>query len=73
LARSVWINPSPPEQWAYAQSTRIVSSLLEQRMYPLTPTASRRRCARWRVDQSRTTSTEHCAWRTMVLAFEPSK
>jgi uncharacterized protein with von Willebrand factor type A (vWA) domain len=35
--RSVWINPSPPEQWAYAQSTRIISGLLEQRMYPLTP------------------------------------
>jgi uncharacterized protein with von Willebrand factor type A (vWA) domain len=33
----VWINPSPPEQWAYAQSTRIISGLLEQRMYPLTP------------------------------------
>jgi uncharacterized protein with von Willebrand factor type A (vWA) domain len=35
--RSVWINPSPPEQWTYAQSTRIISALLEQRMYPLTP------------------------------------
>jgi hypothetical protein len=35
--RSVWINPSPPEQWTYAQSTRIISALFEQRMYPLTP------------------------------------
>jgi hypothetical protein len=35
--RSVWINPSPPKQWSYAQSTRIISGLFEQRMYPLTP------------------------------------
>ena len=24
--RSVWINPTPPEQWAYSQSTRIISA-----------------------------------------------
>ena len=35
--RSVWINPSPPEQWGYAQSTRVIAALFEQRMYPLTP------------------------------------
>ena len=35
--RSVWINPTPPEQWAYSQSTRIIAALFEQRMYPLTP------------------------------------
>jgi hypothetical protein len=35
--RSVWINPTPPEQWAYSHSTRIISGLFEQRMYPLTP------------------------------------
>ena len=71
--RSVWINPSPPEQWAYAQSTRIISACSDSACIRSRPMASRRRCARWRVDQSRTTSTEHCAWRTMVLAFEPSR
>ena len=35
--RSVWINPTPREQWAYSQSTRIIAGLFEQRMYSLTP------------------------------------
>jgi len=35
--RSVWINPSPPEQWAYAPSTRLISALFGGRMHPLTP------------------------------------
>jgi uncharacterized protein with von Willebrand factor type A (vWA) domain len=35
--RSVWINPTPPEQWAFSHSTRIVEALFEQRMFALTP------------------------------------
>ena len=35
--RSVWINPTPPEQWTYSQSTRLISALFEQRMFALTP------------------------------------
>jgi hypothetical protein len=35
--RSVWINPTPQEQWAYSHSTRIISALFEHRMHPLTP------------------------------------
>ncbi len=35
--RSVWINPTPPEQWTYSQSTRIISTLFQQRMFALTP------------------------------------
>ena len=35
--RSVWINPTPPSQWDYSQSTRIISSLFGGRMFALTP------------------------------------
>ncbi|MGD0186819.1 MAG: VWA domain-containing protein [Roseiarcus sp.] len=35
--RSVWINPTPPEQWPYSQSTRLISALFEHRMFALTP------------------------------------
>ncbi len=35
--RSVWINPTPPGQWGYSHSTRIVSALFGERMFPLTP------------------------------------
>ena len=35
--RSVWINPSRQENWPYSQSTRIVSALFGERMFPLTP------------------------------------
>jgi len=35
--RSVWINPTPPEQWPYSQSTRLISALFERRMFALTP------------------------------------
>jgi uncharacterized protein with von Willebrand factor type A (vWA) domain len=35
--RSVWINPTPPSQWDYSQSTRIISSLFGDRMFALTP------------------------------------
>ena len=35
--RSVWINPTPPPQWDYSHSTRIISSLFGDRMFALTP------------------------------------
>jgi uncharacterized protein with von Willebrand factor type A (vWA) domain len=35
--RSVWINPTPPAQWDYSHSTRIISSLFGDRMFALTP------------------------------------
>ena len=33
---SVWLNPTPPEQWGYSQSAGIIRQLLADRMYPLT-------------------------------------
>ncbi|CAN5349107.1 VWA domain-containing protein [soil metagenome] len=33
---SVWLNPTPPEQWGYSQSTKIIRELMTDRMYPLT-------------------------------------
>ncbi len=35
--RSVWINPTPPENWAFSHSTRIISTLFGERMFALTP------------------------------------
>jgi uncharacterized protein with von Willebrand factor type A (vWA) domain len=35
--RSVWLNPTPPDQWAYSQSAQIISALFERRMFALTP------------------------------------
>ena len=35
--RSVWINPTPPAQWGYSHSTRVISSLFGDRMFALTP------------------------------------
>jgi uncharacterized protein with von Willebrand factor type A (vWA) domain len=35
--RSVWINPTPPQQWAASPSTRMIAALFEQRMFALTP------------------------------------
>ncbi|MGO4871867.1 MAG: vWA domain-containing protein [Roseiarcus sp.] len=35
--RCVWINPTPPEQWTYSQSARMISALFQQRMFALTP------------------------------------
>jgi uncharacterized protein with von Willebrand factor type A (vWA) domain len=68
--RTVWINPTPESHWAYSQSTRMIADIFQGRMFPLSPpelfAAS---CA----DYSLTTSTEHCAWRTIVLAFDPSR
>ncbi len=33
---TVWLNPTPPEQWGYSQSTGIIRQLIGDRMYPLT-------------------------------------
>ena len=33
---SVWLNPEPTDDWQYTESTRLIGSLLEGRMYPLT-------------------------------------
>ena len=35
--RSVWINPTPPAQWNYSQSTRMISHIFGERMFALTP------------------------------------
>ncbi len=35
--RSVWINPTPHDQWGYSQSTALVASVFGGRMFPLTP------------------------------------
>jgi uncharacterized protein with von Willebrand factor type A (vWA) domain len=35
--RSVWINPTPQEQWRYSQSAGIISALFGGRMFALTP------------------------------------
>ncbi|HLF31338.1 MAG TPA: hypothetical protein VI566_09985, partial [Xanthomonadales bacterium] len=34
--KAVWLNPEPRERWAHTPSTRIISELMEQRMFPLT-------------------------------------
>jgi uncharacterized protein len=33
---AVWLNPAPEEHWGYTQSTRMIRSLMEGRMFPLT-------------------------------------
>ncbi len=33
---TVWLNPTPEEQWRYSQSTGIIRQLIGGRMYPLT-------------------------------------
>jgi uncharacterized protein with von Willebrand factor type A (vWA) domain len=34
--KAIWLNPEPRERWAHTPSIRILSELMEQRMYPLT-------------------------------------
>jgi uncharacterized protein with von Willebrand factor type A (vWA) domain len=31
-----WLNPEPPERWAYTPSVRMTRELFEDRMFPLT-------------------------------------
>jgi uncharacterized protein len=33
---AVWLNPEPMDDWQYTESTRLIGSLFESRMYPLT-------------------------------------
>jgi len=33
---SVWLNPEPEADWNYVESTRLIRTLFEQRMFPLT-------------------------------------
>ena len=33
---TVWLNPEPAEDWKYTESTRIIQSIFDGRMYPLT-------------------------------------
>jgi uncharacterized protein with von Willebrand factor type A (vWA) domain len=33
---AVWLNPIPEAQWGYTQSTRIIQTLMQDRMFPLT-------------------------------------
>jgi uncharacterized protein with von Willebrand factor type A (vWA) domain len=35
--RSAWLNPVPQHDWGYTQSLKMVRTLLEDRMFPLTP------------------------------------
>jgi uncharacterized protein with von Willebrand factor type A (vWA) domain len=35
--RTVWINPTPPEQWNYSQSTMMIAGIFQHRMFALTP------------------------------------
>ena len=35
--RTVWINPTPENHWAYSQSTRMIADIIQRRMFPLTP------------------------------------
>ena len=35
--RSAWINPTREENWPYSHSTKMISSIFEERMFPLTP------------------------------------
>jgi uncharacterized protein with von Willebrand factor type A (vWA) domain len=34
--KAVWLNPEPRERWDYTPSTKLVSELMDDRMYPLT-------------------------------------
>lgn len=33
---SVWLNPVPERQWGYTQSTNMIQTLFDERMYPMT-------------------------------------
>ena len=35
--RSAWLNPVPQDDWGYTQSLKMVRTLMEDRMFPLTP------------------------------------
>ena len=35
--RTVWINPTPEQHWAYSQSTQMIAEIFQRRMFALTP------------------------------------
>jgi uncharacterized protein with von Willebrand factor type A (vWA) domain len=35
--RTVWINPTPENDWGYSQSTMMIADIFQRRMFPLTP------------------------------------
>jgi uncharacterized protein len=35
-SKAAWLNPTPPERWAYYESIGMLEKLMEGRMYPLT-------------------------------------
>ena len=85
--RTVWINPTPPSQWNHSQSTTMIAEHFPASHVPADArrrrggdagagrlvTAEPRAPSRPARRHSLTTSTEHCAWRTIVVAFEPSR
>jgi len=34
--KAIWLNPEPHSRWAHTPSIRIISELMEERMFPLT-------------------------------------
>ena len=34
--KAIWLNPEPVQRWEYTPSIRMISELMEERMYPLT-------------------------------------
>lgn len=34
--RAVWLNPVPEDRWGYTESTRLMKTIMEDRMFPLT-------------------------------------
>ena len=34
--KDVWLNPVPEAHWGYTQSVKLIKSLMNDRMYPLT-------------------------------------
>ncbi|GAG05624.1 unnamed protein product, partial [marine sediment metagenome] len=35
-SRSIWLNPQPRDVWDYYESIRVIKSLMDDRMFPLT-------------------------------------
>lgn len=34
--KAIWLNPEPQQRWEYTPSIRMMSELMEERMFPLT-------------------------------------
>jgi len=35
-SKAIWLNPEPVKRWDYTPSIQMLSTIMEQRMYPLT-------------------------------------